>query len=90
MGGMINGFGAMAAMMASALTQVSSDKFDFGGGINVGYGSLGYRMARAANYGNIVCDKELKQELHEFTVNGEKIMARSRKDALKRAKHKKR
>lgn len=87
----MNGYGAVTAMLASALTQLSSNEFVLGDGGNIsgGYGSLGYRMARAANYSNIVNDKELKQELHEFIIGGEKIMARSKKDAIKRAKHKK-
>ena len=33
--------------------------------------------------------KPIYRELHEFNINGEKIVAYSRKDAIKRLKHRK-
>ena len=46
---------------------------------------------RKDDYGNVPTDKQKcrPKEQHEFIIKGEKIMAASRKDAIKKYKHQK-
>lgn len=70
---------SMALMMAATAAYAQGDIF----------GSRSPRLD--ASSGNIPSDKQKCQpkELHEFTIRGIKIMAASKKDAIKKFNHRK-